>query len=352
MKNTEAPARTAEGPGKGSERTVLLLVLLALLALAVIAAYLFVGLRGNWEYALIRRGTNVAGMVLVAFAVAASTVLFQTVTENRILTPSIMGFDALYLLLQTALAFSMGAQAWSITAPPLKFGVEVLTMVAFSLLLYRWLFRGSTRTLHLMLLIGIVFGSVFRGVASLLQRLMDPNEYLILQGLFFATFNRVNGQLLGVAALIIAAAVVAILVLRHRLDVLALGRSTAINLGLPHRQLVTVILVICAVLVSVSTALVGPVTFFGLLVANLAYLFCRRFRHSAVLPMAVLLGVIALVGGQLLLEHVFRFSTALSVIIEFLGGIVFITLLIAGSGTPRQIGNANLRRSLARKVRT
>jgi len=86
-----------------------------------------------------------------------------------------------------------------------------------------------------------------------------------------------------------------------------------------------------AVLVSVSTALVGPVTFFGLLVATLAHSLVSNSKHRYVLPAAILLGIIALVGGQTLLERVFAFDTALSIIIEFLGGIVFIALVLRRS---------------------
>ncbi len=83
-------------------------------------------------------------------------------------------------------------------------------------------------------------------------------------------------------------------------------------------------------LVSVSTALVGPITFFGLLVANLAYMIAGSAKHRIILPVAALLAVFCIVGGQTILERVFTFNSALSVIIEFLGGLVFIILLVRG----------------------
>ncbi|KYB45278.1 hypothetical protein AB664_01285 [Brucella anthropi] len=91
------------------------------------------------------------------------------------------------------------------------------------------------------------------------------------------------------------------------------------------------ILLIVTILVSVSTALVGPITFFGLLVANLAYMIAGSSKHRIVLPIAVLLAILCIVGGQTILERVFSFNTALSVIIEFLGGLVFIILLVRGN---------------------
>ena len=78
----------------------------------------------------------------------------------------------------------------------------------------------------------------------------------------------------------------------------------------------------------VATALVGPVTFFGLLVASLAYQITGSSKHCYVLPVAVLLAIVTLVGGQVVLERVFAFDTALSIVIEFVGGIAFIVLVL------------------------
>jgi iron complex transport system permease protein len=83
-----------------------------------------------------------------------------------------------------------------------------------------------------------------------------------------------------------------------------------------------------AVLVSVWTALVGPVLFFGLLVTNLAYQVVRTNRHAATVPAAVLLSIICLVGGLAVLQHGLGLDTTLSVVIEFIGGLVFIALLV------------------------
>ncbi|MGQ9367564.1 iron chelate uptake ABC transporter family permease subunit [Azospirillum sp. ST 5-10] len=308
-----------------------LLLLLALAAVAAIAAFMTVGAKGSWGFVLPFRGTKVAVMVLVAYAVAVSTVLFQTVTHNRILTPAIMGFDFLYLLIQTGAVFLFGSGAVVAIDPRLRFAGEIAAMVVFSVLLYGTLFAGSRRSLHLLILVGIVFGIFFRSLSAFLQRLIDPAEFVVLQDRFFASFNAVGSDLLLAAAVLTAGASLVAWRIRHSFDVLALGREQAISLGVDHRRMVTLVLMVVAVLVSVSTALVGPITFFGLLVANLAYLVVPSGRHRHTLPAAVLLAVISLVGGQLALERAFAFDGNLRIIIDFLGGIVFITLLLRGA---------------------
>lgn len=307
------------------------LALLGAVAALSIALFMTIDARGKWSFILGFRGTKVATMVLVAYAIGVSTVLFQTVTTNRILTPAIMGFDFLYRLVQTLLVFSLGAAQTSAVDPRLRFAVEVAVMVGFSVLLYRWLFSGGMRSLHLMMLVGIVFGILFRSVTEFLQRIIDPNEFIVLQDRLFASFNRVNPDLLLVSALVVLAVSALGWRWRRTLDVLALGRDTSVNLGIEYRRVVTGILVVVAVLVAVSTALVGPVTFFGLLVANLAYMLVASHRHLLILPAAVLVGVITLVLGQLALERLFGFDTALVIIIEFVGGLFFLFLLVRGA---------------------
>jgi iron complex transport system permease protein len=306
------------------------LLILAAAAVGVIVLFMTLNAKGRWDFILPFRGMKVLSMVLVAYAIAVSTVLFQTVSHNRILTPSIMGFDALYVLIQTGLVFTLGSAGLSALDPRLVFACEVAAMVVFSSLLYRWLFSGSSRSLHLLVLVGIVFGALFRSVSGFMQRIIDPNEFVLLQDHLFASFNSVDNSLLAVSTAAVIAASMAGWRLMHVYDVLALGRETSVNLGVDHNRVVTVVLMLVAVLVSVSTALVGPVTFFGLLVANLAYQIAGTHKHRFVLPIASLLAIICLIGGQLVLERVFAFDTALSIVIEFVGGAVFLFLLIRG----------------------
>ena len=306
------------------------MALLALLALLAAAAFLLLNARGSWDFLLPFRGRKLAGLAVVAVAIALSTVVFQTVTQNRILTPAIMGFDALYVLIQTGLVFSLGAGRVSALDARLVFGLELGVMVLFALLLFRWMFGPAARNLHLLMLVGIVLGTLFRSIAGFLQRIIDPDSFTVLQDRLFASFNAVDPGLLTLSALIVAGLALILWRLVPELDVLALGREAAVGLGLSQERLVLGLLVIVTLLVALSTALVGPVTFLGLLVANLAYLLMPTGRHAVLLPAAALIALITLIGGQALLERVLHYDTALAVVVEFAGGLVFILLVIRG----------------------
>ncbi|KFX07138.1 enterobactin ABC transporter permease [Pectobacterium betavasculorum] len=297
-------------------------------AVVVIVLFMTINLGSNLRYILTHRGLMLTTMLLVAFAASASTVLFQTVTNNRVLTPSIMGFEALFILIQTSLVFTFGIGGIPGLGIEGKFVLETLLLILFSALLYRWLFTGSRNNLHLVLLVGIICGTLFRSMAGLMQRLLTPGEFAILQGRMFATFTRTVPELVALSVVITLVVAVVIWRMRFRFDVLALGRNNAINLGIDYKRSVTVILLLVSVLVAISTALVGPLTFLGFMVANLAYLVIGSSQHRLLLPAAFLLGVISLVGGQLVLEHLLDMSGALSVVIEFVGGSLFIVLLL------------------------
>lgn len=307
-------------------------VLVGLGVLLAISIFLFMtlGARGSWEFIIEFRGRKVIGMLLVGTAIATSTVMFQTVTTNRILTPSIMGFDALYLLLQTVLAFTLGAAGLSQLDGRVMFAVETGALMLFAGALYYWLFVVGNRSLHLLVLAGVVLGVMLRSFTNLLQRVMDPLTFAVLQDATFASFNTFDARLLLPAAVLVGAGLYFAWRMRYQLDILALGREMAIGLGVDYRRVVTRSLLVITALVAVSTALVGPVTFFGLVVANLAYALVRSYRHQVIVPAAALLAGVVLILGQTVLERVLGLGTSLSVIVEFVGGLLFIYLVLRG----------------------
>ncbi len=72
------------------------LLLLIAISLLFVALFIGVGLNAdNYQYFLSRRVPKVLAMAFAGIAIAQSSLAFQTITHNRILTPSIMGFDAL-----------------------------------------------------------------------------------------------------------------------------------------------------------------------------------------------------------------------------------------------------------------
>ena len=306
------------------------LLLLAMALVAAAAAYLLPNLGPKWEFVLTLRATRLAGLLLVGVAIAVATVLFQTVARNRILTPQIMGLDALFVFLQTALVASLGPVGFAALSLETRFGIEVVLLIGAALLLFGTLLGRGAQDVPRMILTGVILGVLFRSLAGFLTRVMDPNAFVIVQAEAAASFSRVNAGLLPFAALTTLAVVAAALWLAPRLDVLALGRPAAVSLGLRHDRLVLGVLALVAVLVAVATALVGPLSFLGLLVAALARPLVGSDRHVPVLLTAMLLSALMLVAGQTLFERALGQQSTLPAVVEFAGGLVFLFLLLRG----------------------
>lgn len=308
--------------------------LLIMLALSLLSCVLFltIGAKGNWDFILWFRGVKLISIILVAVSVSVATILFQTISQNRILTPSIMGFDSLYILVQTSIIFILGGFAFSSISAEVKFFLNFLVMLVAALALFGTLLGKTRQDIHRLLLTGIIFGVLFTSITSFLQRMIDPSEFAIVVSASFAQFNRINSPLLLlICSGLVSACMLTVWYYRHHLDVMALGRDASINLGLNYQKFLIVMLIIIATLVSASTALVGPITFFGLLVSNLTYQLIPTHRHAILIPATALISVVILIGGQTILERILNLSTPLSVIIEFLGGITFLVILLRGS---------------------
>lgn len=307
---------------------ILVLVALAMLS---IAGFLFYNIQGGFSYAFPKRVVRVLAMIITGVAIAYATVMFQTVTRNRILTPSIIGVDSMYEVVQTVIYFFLGSASIFVVSRYLNFGVSILAMVLFALLLYRFLFRADKYPIYLLLLAGMVIGTLLGSFVTFLQVIIDPVEYLSLQTRLFASFTNVKAELLYIAAAILIASFIWGAMMMKDLDVMGLGRETAINLGVNYDKRVLQVLILSSILLATSTALVGPITFLGLIVANLAYQYLVTYKHSILILGASLISIIALVGGQFLVLHVFDLNTTISVIINFVGGLYFIYLLLKES---------------------
>lgn len=306
------------------------LIWVGIALLAAITLFLVWGLRGRVWFILELRATKLAALLCVGAAIGIATVLFQTLSGNRVLTPSIMGFDALFLLLQTGLIFALGGVRYAQLPAFAGFALEAIVMITAALALFSMLLKRTRQDLQLMILVGVIIGLMFRSLTAFVQRLMDPSEFTMVQGAMFAQFGAVDDGALMASALLLLGILAWLWRWHAVLDVMALGRAQAQGLGVAYDRLQFQMLSAIAALVSVSTALVGPLTFLGLLVASLAHSLMQTHRHCLLLPAAALIAALILVTGQTLFERALQLQSTLAVVIEFCGGLLFLLLLARG----------------------
>ncbi|BEK36664.1 TPA: iron chelate uptake ABC transporter family permease subunit [Campylobacter coli] len=306
------------------------ILILAFLTLIMALVFIFAGLKDFDEYALKNRFLQIAAIVIVAICIAVSTVIFQTLCNNKILTPAIIGLDSLYMLLQSALIFSLGSANLSVYKNDINFLITLACMVVFSLGLYKILF-SSDKSIYLIMLLGLIFGTLFSTLSSFFEILIDPDEFMVIQGRMFASFDNVAFDVLTLAYIVTLLSFVWIFRYMKFLDPLSLGKDLSINLGINYQKISKHLMIIIAILTSISTALVGPITFLGLLVVNITYELFKSSKHSILLLACVLISILALLGGVFFVSRVFDYNTTISVIINFLGGIYFIYLVLKGN---------------------
>lgn len=285
------------------------------------------GTRGYWLIAE-RRMNSVIALAVVAVCQAVATVAFQTVTNNRIITPSIMGFESLYVAIHTSTVYFLGAAGLNNARTLEMFVVQLVLMVGLSLILYTWLLAGDNPNMHAMLLVGIVLGGGLGSVSTFMQRLLTPSEFDLLTARLFGSVNNADPAYYPLAVPLVLVAAGLMFMNSRRLNVLSLGRDVAVNLGVNHKKHAVYTLVLVSVLMAVSTALVGPMTFLGFLVATLAYQFADTYDHRYVFPMAALLGYCILAGAYFIMNHIFYAQGVVSIIIELVGGLTFLIVVL------------------------
>lgn len=305
------------------------IILMSILAITLLVLFVVWGLNAkNYKFNLSVRIPKVLGILIAGTTISVASLLFQTITNNRIITPSIIGLDSLYTLVQTIVVFVFGSTSIFMVNKTINFLMSSILMVLLSMILFKLVLRNGKNNIFLLLLVGTVIGTLFKSLSSFMQVLIDPNEFDALQTKLFASFSLVNTKILIVSVIILV--VMALLLYKdfNKLDIMSLGRDQAVNLGVDYDKFSKKILMFVSILVSLSTALVGPITFLGIIVVNLTYEITKTYKHSVLLIVGSLISIIALVGGQFLVERIFNFTTTISIIINFIGGIYFINLLL------------------------
>lgn len=316
-------------------KNIIKLIVIALIAIIIVAAFLFIGVKFHnhklLRYAMKLRIPKVIAMIITAFAIGAATIIFQSVINNTIVTPCLLGMNALYTLIHTSVVFVLGSGSILFTNDNLSFLVDLVLMGIIATVVYSWLFKMTGHNVLYVLLVGTVLTSFFSSIQSTLTRVMDPNEYDTLLNSLVASFSNINSGIIIFSVIILALIGVIFRKEFALLDVITLGKEQAINLGVDYDRCIRRLLLAVTLCIAVATAMVGPISFLGLIIANISRQLLKTYRHTQLIAGAALMGVIALIGGQFIVERVFVYSIPISVFITVAGGIYFLYLILKGS---------------------
>ncbi len=286
----------------------------------------------NVDYVLPKRLLRLGTILLAGVCIAVSSVVFQTLVTNRVLTPAVMGYESVYLFWQVLLVFFLGQSGLGLLGLNGNFFASMGLMLLYSWLIHHFLLPRARQNLWLLLLFGLVLTMVMTTLTQFIQLKISPGEFSVFQGINYASFNHSQMQTLTYAAVAMLAVIWLGYPYLSTLDVMALGEEQAVSLGVDYARLVRWGFGLIAVLVAVSTSLVGPTAFMGVFIANMAYAFAGHFQHKRILWFASAMAVAVFLVAQILVEHVFNYKTTVSILINLICGVYFLLLIVRHRG--------------------
>lgn len=315
---------------------VVKLIILTLIVVSVCAMFLFIDAHFEnmklFRYILSLRIPTLITMLIAAFAIGCASLVFQSIINNRIVTPCLLGMNSMYTLVHTAIIFIVGSSSILANNENLSFIIDLIVMSLSATFVYSYMFKKTGYNVLYVLLIGTVLSSLFGSIQSTMIRVMDPNEYDALLTTLVADFNYVNVEIIILSLIILIALFIFLRKDLMLLDVMTLGKAQAINLGVDYDRTLRRLLLGVVLCISVATAMVGPISFLGLIIANLTRQLLKTYRHGLLIYGSALMGMLTIIFGQLISQHVFNYAVPISTFITIGGGIYFLYLLLFKKG--------------------
>ena len=312
------------------------ITILLVLVIGVCATYLLINAHPEnpklFQYILSLRIPTLVVMLIASFAIGSASLIFQSIINNRIVTPCLLGMNAMYTLVHTAVIFVAGSGSILTTSPNLSFAIDLIVMSVVATFIYSFMFEKTGNNVLYVLLIGTVLSSFFGSIQSTMIRVMDPNEYDALLTTLVADFNNVNVEVICFSLILLMALTIFLWKDLMLLDVITLGKEQAINLGVDYERTVRRLLLGVVLCIAVATAMVGPISFLGLIIANLARQLLKTHKHSQLILGSALMGMLTIIAGQLVSQHIFSYAVPISTFITIGGGVYFLYLLLFKKG--------------------
>ena len=317
------------------KKTRFFLGILSVMVVLLVAAYLLIPTKNSItvsNFILQRRLLKLLVMVIVSCAIPISTISFQTVVQNRFLTPGVLGIESLFVFIQSGLYYFESLVGVKVEQSVIIYTVTIAIQIGLLLLLMNASKGMMLSNFKVLLLLTMAFSMLLRNASTFLQVLMDPNEFDKLQSSLYPSFQKMNAQpmMIGVAIGLFVLLMMVFYKIRHQLDALHLGVDSAKMLGINTKRLSNVVIVVVIIMTSLSTILVGPLQFLGFMIANLTYQLTKEYKHGVLWLFSAVLGLVIVLAAQLIVERIFLLTIPISVFIEGIGGVLYLILLVKG----------------------
>ena len=257
-------------------------------------------------------------------ATAVSGVLLQAVMKNPLADPGIIGVSS---------GASFVAVLITAFVPALYFYTPILAfiggMLAF-LLVYGLSWKGGLSPLRI-ILVGVAVNAMFTGLMSAFNSSTGSN-YSGVASIVNANITMKTWSDVRVLLIYTAIGLVASIFILGQCNLLALEDKTARSIGVNVTRTRIIVSVIAVLLASISTAVIGPIIFLGLIVPHIARLLVGS-NHKVLVPYSIVFGAFVLLLADTLGRTIAApYEISASVIMSVIGGPFFIILLRRSKG--------------------
>lgn len=267
---------------------------------------------------------RIAAALLVGAALAAAGTVYQGLFRNPLVSPDILGVST-GAGLGAAIGIFLSLPVLAIQGLAFAGGAVIVTLVYLTA---TWV-RGHEPTLVLVLA-GVVLGALAGACISLLKILADPYDQLpAITFWLLGSLASVRGSDVWAAAPAVLLGLVPLVLLRWRMNLMALGDEEAMALGIDPRRLRLLFVAAATLMTASVVAISGVIGWVGLVMPHIARLLVGP-NFDRLLPTAMLMGAGYLVAVDTLARTMAATETPLGILTAFLGAPVFIWLLASG----------------------
>lgn len=272
------------------------------------------------------RYPKLIAIVVAGIIISITSLLFQTITQNRILTPNMLGFDTIFVAIQTIIVYYF-SNISILNNSIVNFIFSVVVMVVVTLTMYKTVLNKSNNNIIILLLIGLVITTFINSFISFIQSLMSPEEFFNLANKTTVSLSNITEELLIIAVPLLIIIMYLIFKDSKKYEIISLGEDNAKNLGLDYVKEVNKNLVYIAFAMSIATALVGPLSFLGLISVNITRESLKTNNHRLLMIFSSMVSVIFILVSSMILDFT-GMNITISMVINLLGGAYLIYLIL------------------------
>ena len=260
---------------------------------------------------------RILGALLIGASFGVTGAAFQAIFKNPLVDSNILGVTS-GAGFGAAIALLLMASAWQVQLSAFVFGLLAVFMSFFGSRLYK------TTPLLVLTLMGILVGSLFSSLTSLLKYVADPLDALpAITFWLLGSLTNITWRTLPTLAIITLIGVVFMLLIRWRLNILSLGDEEAQALGIDPAKMKLIIIVFATLMTAVAVSVSGVIGWVGLVIPHAGRMIVGP-DHKKLLPVSISLGA----SFMMLIDNVARTLLPGEIPLGVLTGLIGVPLLI------------------------